>query len=950
MDGGMGMVPGTVSEYVAAVEGLGSGQFTSRFTESSRKFFASLYGAPFFAVDRFSPDLGNSSIVNMFIADPSGSLAADGGRWLSLYSKAQKGSRKFTCTVCVPTKPQPTKAPKPLLFQLPQQILIKSWSRQLQNLDKFPDALILYVPDGFDAIYSLVEELSQLEPEQKCLLASHSELEALIVRSLLDTMGFKTSEILGFDKAEGEPQQFAAGAWWFSVITPQPDNIKQLVDETISRIRTAYQSFRKFVRLGKSREEVERIASIYARRTTETIDKQENVNAIRVTPHSGIDLASGRFFTQRSASSDADSGFVWDDKTLGIDLVQTAPQGDDRLELALWVAKALSEDSQREANQVARAPLAEEAPSQAPVTPDILATDEPVATASTIARNEEPAKELRKPRAQRLRLSRSAGTVNVLALAARLGKDGDEPARIFERARSKILDWLRGKGFVVSSPTTNSHIELPDGEAIIETDGQSIWALRIDDRRSMSAGAIWRVEATLLGTGAPAISVRLAQVRSTEDAPPPVASGVPSLVANIAEEIGMQDAGEPLLNSVIELEGDRAFAWLARLLLNPNRSQPVIVVSSTGKANADPSIARLATRLAGVAHVVTIDSALSSHMIREFGRERSVYGNAVRLYRPGFTVDATDQYQHPVWTLKGGQLPIWAANDIFEQSCAISLEVGDLEERAPSFQMVRNYLAEQRLASSEQRLVALRQQLDDIAESKEEQIGRLQAIRSELEAALGEYKTKNRELFDQAATLHSELKTTRQERDTALEESRQLRYQLDNRWADDDTPETQLTNESYYPNTWDDLEDWVDIYGENKLILHPAATKAARKSNFKDIPLAYKAMEYLVRYYIPMRTRDKDDTEAYTRSQTALAELGLEESDVGTAQDIRRYRQEYRRLYEGKEVTLDRHIKDGVGFGGEFQFRLYFYYDEASAKVLIGHLPTHLTNRLSHNG
>ena len=129
-----------------------------------------------------------------------------------------------------------------------------------------------------------------------------------------------------------------------------------------------------------------------------------------------------------------------------------------------------------------------------------------------------------------------------------------------------------------------------------------------------------------------------------------------------------------------------------------------------------------------------------------------------------------------------------------------------------------------------------------------------------------------------------------------------------------------------------------------------AAAKAARESPFKDIPFAYKAMEYLVNHYIPMRTRDADDQEAFERNAHALAELGLEESDVGTAKNDRRYKHEYRRMYEGREVTTDRHLKSGVGFGGDIQFRLYFYYDDAAEKVVIGHLPTHLSNRLSHNG
>lgn len=109
-------------------------------------------------------------------------------------------------------------------------------------------------------------------------------------------------------------------------------------------------------------------------------------------------------------------------------------------------------------------------------------------------------------------------------------------------------------------------------------------------------------------------------------------------------------------------------------------------------------------------------------------------------------------------------------------------------------------------------------------------------------------------------------------------------------------------------------------------------------------------MDYLVRYYVPMRTHNADDTEAYLRSKQALAELGLEEFDVGTADEIKHYKQEYKQRYDGREVTLVRHLKRGAGFGGELQFRPYFYYDDKAEKVLVGHMPTHLTNRLTHNG
>src|SRR5690606_5099841 len=117
----------------------------------------------------------------------------------------------------------------------------------------------------------------------------------------------------------------------------------------------------------------------------------------------------------------------------------------------------------------------------------------------------------------------------------------------------------------------------------------------------------------------------------------------------------------------------------------------------------------------------------------------------------------------------------------------------------------------------------------------------------------------------------AEVQAVRRERDAAREEGRQLRYQISNRWAKN-VADTELdATDSYYPETWDELEDWVEIFGEGKLILHPKAAKAARASPFKDIPMAYKAMEYLVRFYIPMRTRSEDDSEAYIRSLQRLA-------------------------------------------------------------------------------
>lgn len=940
--------PMTVMDYATAVESIGSGRFMSRFREEGRRVFASLYGAPFFAITQLVPESKGSPTISLLIADSIGSLAADSGRWLSLYAKTLVTGGKFSCTVCVNARPRTLKAPKPILLQPPQQILVQNWARHLRDLDAQPDILILYVPYRFDEIASMVEDLCELTRGQKTLLSCHSRAEAVIVQHLLRARGLRASEILGFDLSKDEAQEFSAGAWWISAGIAAPEKMRPLDRGSSDSLRVAYECFQGFMKLAGDRTEAARIAALYGTRTTENVGDDAEVSAVRLGPTGGIDIATGRMFSAKDGNLSEKGEFVWEQKTLGANLLMLAPGYDpilsddeNRLLLMAWLGKVLTVSR---GQKVVAAPIEAAKVQELTDIAQVSDKDAPPAAEpddSTDRENAEPPSPATKPRLHRSRLSRSAGTVNVLALAARLGQIDQEPDNAFDSAKSRILKWLKEKGFTDLKPTGNSHIELPNGEVSIETDGKSVWSMRFDDRQQMEEGAFWRVEATLLGRPEPAIGLRLVQIRRTEDARDPV-SGVPRVVASIAKEVGLHDAGIPLRSTALRIHGEQGAKWLINLLLNPNRTQPIITVSSTDNAGVDASIDRLAARLAGVAHVVCIEGAISDRMIRTFGRERSLFGNAIRLYRPGFT-ETSDPFQHRIWTLREKQLPPWIADDISEEACAISLEVGDVDERVPSFHAIRNLLSERRLES-------LRKQSQSIASTAEEERNRQKGIRSELESALGKYKSQSEELAARVHQLQVDLLATRRERDTALDEARQLKRQLDNRWTLDDVQDVEIEDESHYPDTWDDLETWVELYGEDKLVLLPQASKAARESPFKDIPLAYKALEFLVRHYVPMRTRSNEDEDTKRNHDQALAELGLDLSPVGTAADERRYKKEYRRQHEGREVKLDMHLKKGAGFDPAVIFRLYFHYDADAATVIVGHLPTHLTNRTTHSG
>lgn len=951
--------PATASAYANAIEGRSDGQFTSRFKEQARLMFATIHGAPFSAISRLAPELSKKATLSILIADSNGWYSQAGGRWLSLYAKAKQPPQKVAITICANRRIEYGKTPKPILFQPPQQVLQKGWEKHLADLDTPPDITILPAPSEFAGIIALAESLRAALPGRKILVSCHLHAEALIIGAVFKAHGFQTSEALGFDRADNEPQPLQEGAWWLFATAPSMEQAAPPDAAAIDELRLAYQCLRSLMTQAKAEGKASEAAATIATRATLQVEHSD-IRAVCIPPLGGIDLDTGRFF--KANGNAMEMACTWDTLTTSPELLAHAPEESEqtsidegRLHLLFWITKALAECDEAECDEAESATPTHaqtpQVPADTPESPD--ERSEPLAHPAPTSAGLEQAHQANAPssesvpatRLARPRLSRRAGTVNVLALAARLGRAGQQTDVTFASTRARILRWLGNKGFPSTDPAGNSHIESPDGEVTIESDGERIWSLRFDDRRSMSDGAIWRVEATLINDTQPAFGLRLIQVRSNEDAPPPVASGVPQVVSDLAKDIGLMDAGTPLLSTATHLSGEPEALKLLQLILNPERVQPVIVIAGGIDASAD----RLAKRLAGVAHVVCIDAAISHQLIRRLGRERSVYGHAVRLYRPGFTTEA-NPFQHPVFTLKGNQLSKWLANDLFEDACAISLEAEDLDERVPSFQVIRQHLAEQRLRSSDERLKVLREQANTAVATKEEQISKLQTLLKELESAMAEHQAKANELDSRMAELRDELRATRRERDEAREEARQLRYQLSNQWTDNGTSENEQDDDSYYPESWDDLEAWVDAYGDNKLVLLPQAVKVARESSFKNIPLAYMALDYLVRYYVPMRTRDVDDTAPYQASQQALSKFGLELSQVGAALNDRRYKQDYRRQYDGKDIWLDQHLKAGVGFDSATLFRLYFWYDADNAKVVVGHLPTHLTNRITHSG
>lgn len=105
--------------------------------------------------------------------------------------------------------------------------------------------------------------------------------------------------------------------------------------------------------------------------------------------------------------------------------------------------------------------------------------------------------------------------------------------------------------------------------------------------------------------------------------------------------------GDKLSARPLRLDGDGA----VELIWNDSRNIPVVVISNEWGADLHPTLARdLASDVAGVALVASIDQAASWRITAVKGREWSCYGGAIRIYWPGIRPSSSPFVNHKLWT------------------------------------------------------------------------------------------------------------------------------------------------------------------------------------------------------------------------------------------------------------------------------------------------------------
>lgn len=151
------------------------------------------------------------------------------------------------------------------------------------------------------------------------------------------------------------------------------------------------------------------------------------------------------------------------------------------------------------------------------------------------------------------------------------------------------------------------------------------------------------------------------------------------------------------------------------------------------------------------------------------------------------------------------------------------------------------------------------------------------------------------------------------------------------------------------PASLSGLDGWVAERHSARMVLHPRALGAVKKSQYEDVALVYAALDLLGNEYWQMRTAGVEESvECLERFKAKLLALGLELSASIATHRAGELGEEYYVAYpegtNGKRM-LEHHIRKGSSREPRFCLRIYFFWDSDARKVVVGWLPSHLDTR-----
>jgi hypothetical protein len=507
---------------------------------------------------------------------------------------------------------------------------------------------------------------------------------------------------------------------------------------------------------------------------------------------------------------------------------------------------------------------------------------------------------------------------------------------IFRTVQERVLKWLfepernvrsipdgawEGEGFTIDA----DHSEQVDA---IKLNNPLYWGMRLSERLK-DPGRIWTTEVGIAAISATEVAFGCRLLCSERGLPNTMPRSIPSFVRGIvftqATKLdGRLQGADPWI-----VESEKDAGEFIDFLGAERRRHPVVAFSLPDGAD-DPSqtiipVRPFMRRTVGYVHTAIIKPKATLMLTEELGKEFSVYRQAVRTYYPDFDPLNDVSTDHPVAT--AARIALWDQNNatsfndfLVHQALRITRPRQELEHFLPPFQQIKRMAAEK--AREEARA-------SGYSDAK-----LLELADEEIAAAK-----------KQAAETLDLLEVAEQEREDALSKAREIQASYIAIQARVEHLEKKLSDAGQkpqsIPETLDGLEVWARDNLSGYVELHDRALKAAQESDFRNVRLVYDALLLMRDHYVPMRRTG--GIELKNAFESRLAALGLENTKCFAQKNkAQSYGGDYFVKYQGERRELDWHLKGNNSRDGRHGFRMYYFWDDETSRVVVGYLPGHL--------
>lgn len=416
------------------------------------------------------------------------------------------------------------------------------------------------------------------------------------------------------------------------------------------------------------------------------------------------------------------------------------------------------------------------------------------------------------------------------------------------------------------------------------------------------------------------------------------------LVDKLLAEVPLAQS-RPVKDNLWLIEEPGEIENLVALLTSPHRSLPVIVISAVSwkQWTFTPSppgylvnAAYLAPRVKGYAYVVQLGFRAAFEFSERAGRVWSVYNGACRTYFPHVDFDNGVPAQHrcnhkdSIW--------YWKYNNQQGPNAYTSFLI-DFAHRMASTNRINwqglYFIPDAQILQSELALA----HANHVANAPAREL------------ALQNHVTALQRKLDTASEEESgwltELEKAQEAAEYYKQENTALRFQLD-------VMRSHLTRQSgvspdngiALPDNYRDMGDWVRQNLAGRLVLLPRAERAAAKADYSQVSMVYQALLILANEY--RNSRMGTGTDEGFRS--ALTKFGM---NFSGSIDKSRAGEEGDAYYVNYPLGTDRreflqyHIERGNSRETRYCMRIYFFWDPETSQVVVGWLPSHLSNRIS---